>query len=123
MNLIQARRKVQEDQHLQDILTELRRELPKTPKPTIGELSALHAKRTIEDLVIRGRLNHETTPNLYETDFQSYFTVLWIIIIDDYEELCLNEYIRLGDPELDNYLSEYKSKCRQEYLSYLETLK
>lgn len=54
---------------------------------------------------------------LYDTDFKSYFAVLWIILIDDYAELCLSEYSNLDDSEISQYYTDYKSKCRAEYMS------
>lgn len=122
MNLTQARNLVQVDLHMKDLLEELRRELFKNPKPTIGELSSILAKRTIDDIVNKGRLKQDTTPNLYETDFKSYFSILWIIIVENYPELLINECCLLDNDNLSAYIAEFKMHCRKEYTNYIESL-
>ena len=122
MNYIRAKRQVLNDLHLKDILECLRNELIRKPKPTIGELMTILSQIMIDDTIDRYRRITQTVFEFDNIEFMKYFPILWIIIIEEYPDLCINEYDLLEDSEVAKFFHQFKQSSRSCYNRYIQSL-
>lgn len=119
MNFIQAKGQVLNNLHLKNLLDELRRELIKQPKPTIGELMLILSHRILEDSIIEHRVMMQTIFDFEDIELIKYFPIIWVIIIEDYTDLCISEYVRMEDSEIQEFLNILKQSCKKCYDEYI----
>ena len=48
-----------------------------------------------------------------------YFPIIWVIIIEDYSELCISEYAGLEDNEVKDFFNLLKQSCQKGYDEYM----
>ena len=119
MNYNQAKSQVLNDLHLNDVLGELRRELVKQPKPTIGELISILSNKMLKDSIAKHRTTMQTTFDFEAIELEKYFSIIGVIIVEDYTDLCISEFARMEDSGVQELFNQLKQSCRKCYDEYI----
>ena len=78
--------------------------------------------RKLEHLLICKNYDVEfkdKTTGFEDIELIKYFPIIWVIIIEDYTDLCISEYVRMEDGEIQEFFNILKQSCKKCYDEYI----